>query len=91
MTARASVVSSAERPCPSCDGVARRAAVNHVAVNGFAFVPYNQRPIHLDRGMNALMDVQRDAERAGVAAPNLFAEAERRVVSGQAQAEAGTR
>lgn len=90
-TARASGVSSPERPCPSCPATAKRSPINRVAVSGFAFVPYDQRPIHLDRAINAQHDLVDEAERTGVPQPDYWAEAKRRVKTGQAQAEAGTR
>jgi putative FmdB family regulatory protein len=72
--------------CPDCGALAPRQSIYQVSVGGFTPVPYDQRPLYVDRALNAMGDIQHDAKRMGVRPPDHFAEAKRQVASGEAEA-----
>jgi len=63
--------------CEDCGDVARRVILTAPLVNGVAVPPMNQRKIPVDRFVNALEDVQREARKTGVDPPDFLADAKR--------------
>lgn len=77
---------TAQVPCP-CGWLAQRQAVNLVGRSGFAFTPYNQRRINVDRAINAQHDLLHQAQKQGTALPDLWAMSKRRAAAIQASGE----
>lgn len=74
-------------PCLVCGAAAPRRAVNLVGTSGFAFTPYNQRRVHLDRAINAQHELIHQAEKHGKMVPDLLAMSKRKAAAIRASGE----
>ena len=62
---------TSEVPC-HCGLVARRSSVNRIGVSGFATPAMNERPLPISRGQEAMDDMQTQARKTGVEAPDVW-------------------
>ena len=71
----------------ACGASARRVEVNQVGVSGFAWEPYEQRRVSVERVFNAQHDLLHEAEKQGKALPDFWAIGQRRAKAIQASGE----
>ena len=64
-------------PCEDCGEQSRRVITTAPHITGCAVPPMNQRKLPLDRFINAQQELVRDAEKAGVEAPDILGAAKR--------------
>lgn len=58
-----------------------------MGVSGFAFTPYRERSVRLDRAVNAQHDLIHEAERTGTQLPDLWGIAKRKAAAIRASGE----
>lgn len=72
--------------CPECGAAAARVTLTAPSINGFVRKPTREHYVNLNRFVEAQGELVEDARRMGIAPPDLYGEAQRRVAAGEVAA-----